>query len=175
MTRTLHHLDRAFDWVLNALAVTAGVLLIAVMLATVFKVGLRGVAGRGIIGIDQLSGTAMVYMTFLGAAWVLRHNGHVTLDLVLSSASADVKRRLVVISSLVGAATCFTLTYYGFSAVQVSISRGIVVALELEIPRAIGLVPIPVGAFILAIEFLRRALAAYRGEYDAPRDVRFEA
>jgi TRAP-type C4-dicarboxylate transport system permease small subunit len=165
----------AFDWIVNALAVVASLLLIAMMLATVFKVGLRGVAGQGIIGIDQLSGTAMVYMTFLGGAWVLRNNGHVTLDLVLSSARAEVKRKLIILNSLIGAAVCFTLSYYGFATVQVSIARGVVVATELEIPRAIGLIPIPLGALILGIEFLRRALTAYHGEPEPSDDLSVEA
>jgi len=149
------------------MGVAAGLLLLSIMLATVFKVGLRGIAGQGIIGIDQLSGTAMVYMTFLGGVWVLRRNEHVALDLVLSSASVPLKRTLIVIHSLIGAAICFVVSYYGFHAVQLSIARGVVVATELEIPRAIGLLPIPFGTLLLGIEFLRRAVVAARGGLDS--------
>jgi TRAP-type C4-dicarboxylate transport system permease small subunit len=158
--------ERFFTALVNAMGVAAGLLLLSIMLATVFKVGLRGIAGQGIIGIDQLSGTAMVYMTFLGGVWVLRRNEHVTLDLVLSSATVPLKRALIVINSLIGAAICFVVSYYGFHAVQLSIARGVVVATELEIPRAIGLLPIPVGTFLLGIEFLRRAVVAARGDLD---------
>ncbi|MCT9000500.1 TRAP transporter small permease [Chelativorans intermedius] len=168
-------LEKFFTWIVNFFAVLAGLLLVAIMLATVFKVGLRGVAGRGIIGIDQLSGTAMVYMTFLGGVWVLRHNAHVTVDLVLSGARTAVRRNLIVLNSVVGAIICFVVSYYGFVAVQTSLARGIMVVQELEIPRAIGLFPIPVGALLLGIEFVRRALAAHRGAFDDEQEPKLEA
>ena len=166
--------ERFFTALVNAMGVAAGLLLLSIMLATVFKVGLRGIAGAGIIGIDQLSGTAMVYMTFLGAVWVLRRNEHVALDLVLSSATVPLKRTLIVIHSLIGAAICFVVSYYGFHVVQLSIARGVVVAEELEIPRAIGLLPIPFGTLLLGIEFLRRAVVAARGGLDT-EGMRVEA
>ncbi len=156
-------LEELFTRIVNLFAVIAGLLLIAVMVATVVKVGMRAGLGVGIIGIDQLSGTAMVYMTFLGAVWVLRQDGHVTVDLVLITARPAFRRKLVLINSLIGAAVCFTVAYFGALTVQTSIERGIMVVQAIEIPRAIGLIPIPVGAFVLGIEFLRRALAAARG------------
>lgn len=167
--------EKFLDWTIDILAVLSGLLLTAIMLATVFKVGLRGIAGEGIIGIDQLSGTALVYMTFLGGAWVLRKNGHVVVDLVLIGVRTPVKRGLLILNSLVGAAVCLAVSYFGFVAVELSISRGVMVATELEIPRAIGLIPIPLGTFLLGIEFLRRAVVAYRGELDSSEEFGIEA
>lgn len=160
---------------INLLAIVACLLLVAVMLATILKIGLRGLAGIGIIGIDQLSGTALVYLTFLGAAWVLRRNGHVTMDIVLAGAPPGIRRWLIVLNSLIGAAVCFSLAYFGYHAIEVSIARGVVVVTELELPRAIGLVPIPVGAFLLGLEFLRRAVSAYRGILETDSDHPHEA
>jgi len=167
--------ETILDWTINILAVVSALLLTTVMLATVFKVVLRGIAGVGIIGTDQLSGTALVYMTFLGGAWVLRKNGHVVVDLVLIGVRTQMKRRLIITNSLIGAAVCFTVSYFGFVAVELSISRGIMVATELEIPRAIGLIPIPIGSFLIGMEFLRRAVAGYRGELDSSGDLGIEA
>lgn len=167
--------ERIFDWLVNALAVVASLLLIAIMLATVFKVFLRGVAGHGIIGIDQLSGTAMVYLTFLGGVWVLRSNGHVAIDLLISGGRPSLSRRLVLVNSLIGAAVCFVVAYFGAIAIQHSLARGIMVATELEIPRAIGLIPIPVGALLMGIEFLRRGRSAYHGDFEPSDELRIEA
>ena len=47
------------------------------------------------------------------------------------------------------------------------------VAMELEIPRAIGLLPIPIGTLLLGIEFIRRALVAARGGFDT-EDIKVE-
>lgn len=159
-------LEKLFTWIVNFFAAIAGLLLVGMMLATVIKVGMRGLFGQGIIGVDQLSGNAMVYMTFLGAVWVLRNNAHVTVDLVLSQVRTTLKRKLIVLNSLIGAAVCFAIAYYGVIAVETSIARGVMVVQAIEIPRAFGLLPIPLGTFLLGIEFLRRAIAARRGEYD---------
>lgn len=168
-------LERIFATLVNIFAVLASLLLIAVMLATVIKIGLRSFFGIGIIGIDQLSGTAMVYMTFLGAVWVLRNNGHVAVDLVVSSVSVPTKRRLIMLHSTIGAIVCFVVSWYGFHVVQISLARGVMVASELEIPRAIGLIPVPIGAFLLGIEFLRHVLVAARGGFDMEGPLRQEA
>ncbi|MBW3095837.1 TRAP transporter small permease [Pseudohoeflea coraliihabitans] len=165
--------NRIFDFILNVMAVLACTILVGLMLATVYKVGLRELTGQGIIGVDQLSGTAMVYMTFFGAAWVLRNNGHVTIDLLVSSTGGRSGRNLVILNSLIGALVCFLGTYFGITATWSSWQRGIVVAAELEILRAYVIAPIPLGFFLLGVEFLRRAARARAGAIDT--SIRMEA
>ncbi len=58
---------RLFDLVVDAGAVIAAVLLVAVMLATTIKVVFRYGLREGLIGVDQISGTMLLYITFLGA------------------------------------------------------------------------------------------------------------
>lgn len=157
-------LGRIFDIITNTLAFISGLILVSMMLMTVIKVALRVILNHGILGVDQISGIMMVYMTFLGAAWVLRKDGHVTVDLIVSSVPPKVSRVMHVVSSLIGSAVCFAITYYGTNAVLLSLRRGVMVAAELEIPRAVNLVVIPLGCFLLGIEFLRRAGRYYRGE-----------
>ena len=166
---------RVFDFVLDAFAVIAGLLLVLMMLATVLKVALRVVANHGILGIDQISGTMMVYITFLGAAWVLRNDGHVTVDILIDMLPERVRRIVQVLGSLVGAAACLTIAWFATQAVIVSVQRGILIAAEIEIPRAWNLVVIPLGCFLLGIEFVRRAIRFYRGEISTHRLPRMEA
>ncbi|MGV6875710.1 TRAP transporter small permease [Pseudochelatococcus sp. B33] len=130
---------------------------------TVIKVVLRSIFNYGILGVDQISGTMMVYLTFLGAAWVLRNEGHVSVDLLTSAVPARVERGLHVVASIVAAAVCFTMTYFSFVTVRLSLQRGVMVAAELEIPRAINLAVIPLGCALLGIEFIRRARRYYLG------------
>lgn len=155
-------IERLFDGLLNLFAFLACLLLILLMLATVTKVGMRVFFGHGIHGIDQISGSMMVYITFLGAAWVLRKDGHVTVDIILTIIPKNAERIMQIISSLIGGAVCLIMAYYGYHAVMISIKRGIMVAAELEIPRAYNLVVIPIGCLLLGLEFIRRALRFYR-------------
>src|SRR5690606_33467549 len=105
-------LGRVFDIITNTLALVSSAILVAMMLMTVIKVVMRAVFNHGILGIDQISGVMMVYMTFLGAAWVLRSDSHVSVDLFTEAAPPKLRRILLLISSLIGAAVCFVLTWF---------------------------------------------------------------
>lgn len=149
---------RIFDAILDAGAVLAGVLVLAVMLVTSVKVVFRYVLRLGLIGVDQLSGAMLLYIAFLGAAWVLRRDEHVTIDLLVVRLSGPARRRLDAVTSVVGAAVCFVLAWYGTVEVADSWRRGILIPAEIEIPRVVNLVVIPLGSLFLGLQFVRRAL-----------------
>lgn len=148
---------RLFDMFVDGGAVLAAVILIAVMLATVIKVVFRYGLREGLVGIDQISGTMLLYITFLGAAWVLRRDEHVTIDLLVGGLSRQIRRRLHILSSLVGAGICFCILIFGTFEVLNSLQKGIRIAAEIEMPRAVNLVVIPLGSLFLGLQFLRNA------------------
>ncbi|MFK4825439.1 TRAP transporter small permease [Paenochrobactrum sp. BZR 588] len=161
-------IEKFYDFILNLFAFLACLTLIAMMLATVIKVAMRVFFNYGIHGIDQISGIMMVYITFLGAAWVLRKDGHVTVDILMTIVSPPVRRAMLIISSIISAIVCLIMAYYGYHAIIRSIQRGIMVAAELEIPRAINLAVIPVGCFLLGVEFILRTLRFIRADNIQP-------
>lgn len=161
-------IEKLYDFILSFFAFLGCLTLIAMMLATVIKVVMRVVFNYGIHGIDQISGIMMVYMTFLGAAWVLRKDGHVTVDILMTIVSAPVRRYMLIISSILSAIVCLVMAYYGYHAIIRSVQRGIMVAAELEIPRAINLVVIPIGCFLLGVEFILRTLRFIRSNNIQP-------
>lgn len=150
-------LERFYDRVLDATAIISSLILLAMMLMTVVKIAMRAVFNVGLLGVDQISGIMMVYMTFLGAAWVLRSEGHVMVDLLTGSVGAEGQRKFNIVASIIGALVCFAMTYFAYHAIGLSLRRGVMVAAELEIPRAVNLFAIPIGCALLGIEFLRRA------------------
>lgn len=151
------------DRIMTAAAVLAGALIVLVMLMVCAKVFSRYFFGVGIVGVDQISGTLLVYVTFLAAAWVLRREQHVTIDILLSSVGDGPRRWMNIVASLLGAAVCFLLMVYGTLEVWQSWQRGVRVAAELEIYRAYNLAVIPLGSFLLFIQLLRRAGLHLRG------------
>jgi len=163
MTNTVPHhaptngIIRVVDRIIDAGAFLAASLLIAVMLATTIKVIFRYGLREGLIGVDQISGTMLLYIAFLGAAWVLRREEHVTLDIVLNSVRPTLRRRMLIASSMLGGLICLTLALAGTVEVISSLQRGIKIPSELEMPRAVNLVVIPLGCFFLGLQFLRRA------------------
>ncbi len=152
-----------FDTILNIGGALAGGLLVAVMLMVCTKVFFRYVLGQGLLGIDQITGTLMIYITFFGAAWVLRREEHVTIDFLVAGLDPNLQRWFRVVTSVVCAVVCLVLTVYGTIEVISSWQRGILIPAEIEMPRAINLAVIPLGALLLFIQFIRRALFFYRG------------
>jgi C4-dicarboxylate transporter, DctQ subunit len=156
---------RVFDRIIDAGAALAAALLVAVMLATTVKVVYRYGLQQSLIGVDQISGTLLLYIAFLGAAWVLRRDEHVTIDLLLGQVAPRTRRMLLLASALLGAAVCLAVAALGALEVVNSLQRGIRIPAEIEMPRAVNLVVIPIGFLLLGLQFLRRAL--HLREHDA--------
>ncbi|MDE0028661.1 MAG: TRAP transporter small permease [Deltaproteobacteria bacterium] len=152
---------RIFDWLLDAGAALSGALLVAVMLLTSVKVFFRYGLREGLLGVDQISGTLLVYIAFLGAAWVLRREEHVTIDLLVTRLRPATRRWLTCANSVVGALICLVVAWYGTVEAVTSWQRGILIPAEIEIPRVINLGVIPLGCFLLSLQFMRRARRAY--------------
>ena len=148
---------QVFDSILNTGGALAGGLMITVMLLTCVKVFFRYVLREGLLGVDQISGTLLLYITFLGGAWVLRREEHVTIDLLVTRLSPKIQRWLNIVNSIIGALICLILTLYGTMEVVYSWQRGILIPAEIEIPRVVNLAVIPLGSFFLWLQFIRRA------------------
>ena len=159
---------RAFDRIIDIGGAVAAVLLIAVMLATAIKVIFRYGLREGLIGADQISGTMLLYIAMLGAAWVLRRNEHVTIDLLLSHVGARMRWLLTLISALAGVAVCLVITAFGTLEVIDSIRTGVRIPAEIEMPRAVNLIVIPIGFLLLALQFLRQAVDLLKGAEAPP-------
>jgi TRAP-type C4-dicarboxylate transport system permease small subunit len=155
---------RVFDHIINTGAALAAVLLVGVMLAITVKVIFRYGLREGLIGVDQISGTMLLYITFLGAAWVLRREEHVTIDLLLSALRPRIQRHLHVIASILGALICLCLALFGTLEVIASLQKGIRIPAEIELPRAVNLVVIPLGCLFLGLQFMRRAWLCLHGD-----------
>lgn len=161
---------KIFDNFLNAGGALAGVLLIAVMLLTSVKVFFRYVLQEGLLGVDQISGTCLLYITFFGAAWVLKREEHVSIELLTVRLGPKARRWLNIINSIVGAIICLVLTIYGSMEVIYSWQKGILIPAEIEIPRVVNLTVIPLGSLFLWIQFMRRAYQYFKSETLKPAD-----
>jgi TRAP-type C4-dicarboxylate transport system permease small subunit len=159
---------RVFDCIIDIGGVLAALLLIAVMLATTIKVIFRYGLREGLIGVDQISGTLLLYIALLGAAWVLRRNEHVTIDLLLGHVGPRARWFLTVTSALIGALVCLVVTVFGTLEVVDSIQTGVRIPAEIEMPRAVNLIVIPIGFLLLMLQFLRQAVDLLKGAEAPP-------
>src|SRR5690606_41599355 len=91
---------------LNAISRTfSGVVLLAMTLILFANIVARNFLGYSYIGGDTLGSWLVVWLTVIGAAFIVPAHGHVAVDLVLRAAGVRLVRLVVVITGVVGLAT----------------------------------------------------------------------
>lgn len=161
--KTALFFKRLFDGIVDALAVLAGIIIILTTVCVSLDVVLRYFLKRPLLWVDELAEYGLLYITFAGTAWLLRQNGHVVVDIIDALVSSRTRNRLDAIASIVGAVVCVILTYFGVLATWSLFARGIYNPTMLEIPKGALVAVIPVGTFLLFIQFLRRLAASLKG------------
>lgn len=155
-----------FDRTVDVFSIMGGVLLVAIMLAVSVKIIFRYFLHEALVGVDEIAEISMLYLTFLGAAWLLRRGGHITIDLLFARLKPKTQARLNITTSVFGLFISLILVWYGTAATVSFWQRGILTPTILEVPRALIVGIIPVGSLLLALQFLRRAWANLTGKLD---------
>jgi TRAP-type C4-dicarboxylate transport system permease small subunit len=146
-----------FDRILDLLASLGCSILVFIMLSVSVDVVLRYFLNRPVLGLSEITGYLLLYMTFLGAAWLLRREGHVKVDIVLNRLGPRAQAALGITSSVIGIIISLALIWYGTETTWDHLLRGVYRTTILEFPKAPLLAVIPIGGFLLLIQFLRRA------------------
>ncbi len=145
-----------FDYINGFLVVIAAVLLVFIMLSICTEVVTRYFWNRPIFWVLEVSEYNLLFITFLGAAWLLRREGHVKMDMVLNRLSTRSATLLNIITSIIGTLACLCLTWYGIEATLYAYQDGSVIPTELGPPEFLILSIIPIGGLLLFIQFMRR-------------------
>lgn len=145
-----------FDAVMKAMTFLAGLMLVFIMLTVCLEVILRYFLNRPQIWVTEVTECLLLYITFLGSAWLLQQEGHVKVDIILNRLKPRMVALLGIFSSLVGVFVSLTLTVYGFSVTWDYFQRGMYTPTAMEIPVSAIIVIIPVGSLVLLVQFMRR-------------------
>ena len=148
-------LIKAYDAVIVGLAVLAGAMMAAVFLAIIYDVSLRTVGFQPPFWTSALTEYALLYMTMIAAPWLVRVRGHVFVEsatLQLGKSTRRVVEKVVYIICIV---VCLILAYYAANQGLDVASRGELDIRSIIAPRWVLFVPLTIGFFLSAIEFLR--------------------
>ena len=146
-----------FDAIIDLFAFLAGAIFIYLMLSvTVEAVVLRYFFGTTTDWIREVAGYTLVFITFMGAPWVLKTEGHVKMDLLLERLKPRPQAVLNIITSVVAAIACLVITWYGLMVTWDDFQTGYFVVSALEPSYWYLIAIIPIGTFLLFIQLLRR-------------------
>jgi len=157
MSRLITRSIRIFDSIINSFAMLAAILVLLLVAVTLYEIIMRYFIGRSELWTLETTEFSLLYITFLATAWLLKEERHVTMDLVLSRFKLRNQAKISAVTSVIGAVMFLMLTWYGAKVTWQSFQTGYLLPTMMEAPAFAILLIIPVGSFLLFIQFLRRA------------------
>ena len=148
-------LDRLVGALVAALALVAGALLVWLMVAIVVSVAMRNMGLQPFAWLFLSTEYALLYITMLGAPWLVRRRGHVHIELVTAylppAARAVVSRSVAFLC----VAVCVVLAWKGADLVSTNIARNDFDVRAYFTPKWWLTIAFPVSFGLMAVEFAR--------------------
>jgi len=148
-------LTKIFDYVLNVTAYFSGSLIIILMLSISYEVVMRYFFNSPTSWVIDFSGYMQYAIVMLGAAWVLKRNGHTKIDLLSAQLKGKKQTILNALTSSIGLLTCAIFFWEGLTATWQAYQRHEFLYREIEIPVAPLFVIFPISFLLLCIQFAR--------------------
>lgn len=151
----MRHVARVYDALLKALALVAGALLVWLMVAIVASVTLRNLGLQPPAWLFLSTEYALLYITMLGAPWLVRERGHVHIELLTAALPEGPQRivsRLVALGCVI---VSLILAWKGFDLFARNWTRNDFDVRAYYFPKWILTAAFPISFAFMAIEFAR--------------------
>lgn len=146
-----------FDKLLDLMAALAGFMLVFIVGAVCYTIGMRYFLRQTTIWIVQTTEYALLWIVFLATTWLLREGGHITTDIIYSRLSDKAKAYTDFIMFTLGGLASLALLCFGVSYMVECIACNVTDVRALTVPKSAVFVIIPVGSLLLTIQFFRMA------------------
>jgi TRAP-type C4-dicarboxylate transport system permease small subunit len=160
-------LDALLDRLNSVMAWIAALAIIFMMFAISYAVMMRYAWNKPVPWIVEISSYLMLYITFLGTAWLQRKGGHVEVDLFTGRLRRRARAAFRTVTSLGGAVVGFVLAWKGSLVTVDYLQRDVTAIGILNTPQFLLIGIIPIGGFLLLVEFLlqawRQGTVAFKG------------
>jgi C4-dicarboxylate transporter, DctQ subunit len=146
---------KLYDFLVLTLAVIAGALLAVMFGSVVYDVTVRESGYQPPLWAVPLSEYLLLYITVLGAPWVLRDKGHVLVDSFVSILAPGPRRWVARCVYLICALTCLVIAWLAAEATVRDFIAGSNDVRAVVVPKFLLSLPFVPGFALMAIEFLR--------------------
>jgi len=147
---------RFFERLLSAFNLIFGLALGALIALMCVDILIRNLRMGSMPWLLELTEYIMYGGAFLAAPWVLRQGNHVRVDALLSAVSKPVAVILEIIVDVVGLGVSLVLLAYGAYASWDAFSSNMMQYKTWTVSEGLLLLPIPIAAALLSIEFVLR-------------------
>ena len=159
------------DRIMKGFAILAAVLVIGLVVLLCYEVFMRYLMHKPPAWAWEVSESMVCLIAFLGAGWLLKRNGHVSVDIVFVFLSPKAKAAMNAVTSALGAIICLVLTWSGIGVTIDHAQAGITVPGYLDMPKAPILLVISLACLALSIEFIRLGYISLRRLREISRET----
>lgn len=145
-----------FDKLLDLSIHGSALLIFLSWLVVCTEVGSRLFFNRPLVWVVEAAEYMTLYCLFLGAAWVMREEEHIQVDIFISILNTKNRTLLMILSSILGSAVCIILTFYGTTITWTHYQEDLRTFTAMEIPKWPFLLAVPLGSLLLLVQFVRR-------------------
>ena len=144
-----------FDKFNNVLMAISAILVLLVTLAVAVDVFSRYIFNVTYVALFEISEYSLLWITFLGTPWVMRNNGHVRGDLVVSHLRKKPRAVLNFVASIISTITLSLLFVISARLNIKDFLTNYAMFGILQPPKWPLEIIIPIGFFLLALQMLR--------------------
>lgn len=152
-------LGRVLDHVNTAMVVTGAILMLGLTFIVGADITLRYLFNKPLGWVKEVSEYILVGLGFLVAAWILKDDAHVKMDLLLNKVSPRTQTMLNIITSSISTVIVLIVTWFGLRVTIAFYQTKLVAPSVLEPPKWILVTPMVIGSFLLALQFIRRTFS----------------
>lgn len=146
---------RVYLGFLLTMAGIAGAMLVWLMVSVVVSVVMRNAGMQPFAWLFTSSEYAILYMTMLGAPWLVREKGHVHIELVTAALPDGMRRMVSRLVAILCVLTSAILAWKGAEMFLTNIARNDLDVRAYYFPKWILTLAFPVSFGLMAIEFSR--------------------
>ncbi|MEP2983690.1 MAG: TRAP transporter small permease [Roseibium sp.] len=137
------------------MAGVAGAMLVWLMISVVLSVVMRNAGMQPFAWLFTSSEYAILYMTMLGAPWLVREKGHVHIELVTAALPDKMRRVVSRLVAVICVLTSAILAWKGAEMFLTNIARNDLDVRAYYFPKWILSIAFPVSFGLMAVEFSR--------------------
>ena len=147
---------KILDRICSLMAVISAVLLLFITFSIGYSIFARMLRIPSPFWVVQFNEYSLLWMTFLGTAWVLSVDKHVSVNIIVQRLGVKSKKIVGLLNSLLGMGLCALLCGYGIFTTRETFIRGVIDVQAIDIPKALVLVIIPLGFLFTFLQFVHR-------------------
>lgn len=148
-----------FDRTIGASAFLAAIALVFMWALLSSEVISRFLVNYSIFWTMDICETSLIGVTFLAAAWLLKKEGHIKIDLVYGHLKPRTRASLDTITSIIGVVVFLFFVWYGTKVTMDDFMRDVHSHTQLHMILWPRYAVIALGSLLLLIQFCRRAYA----------------